>query len=162
MRAISSIAGWTLGVVVLATASCAPATPKPVDPTAGPDELSGPPRPFQEMGEQEQKNYMMTTVVPVMQHRFHAFDDDYYANFGCPTCHGAEPEARGFQMPEAALPRLPQPETPEWDEMMDDPSGLVLFMRDEVVPIMAALLGQAPFDPATGEGFGCFDCHTAR
>lgn len=163
MRAVSRLGPWMLGALVLAVAGCPePEPPTPVDPTAGAEELAGPPKPFHDMGEQAQKRYMMTTVLPVMQHRFHTFDGDYYADFGCPTCHGPEPEQQGFQMPEAALPALPPPDTPEWDDMMDDPSGVVRFMRDQVVPTMAALLDRPPFDPDTGEGFGCLDCHTTR
>ncbi len=32
-------------------------------------------------------------------------------------------------------------------------------MASEVIPAMAALLGQEPFNAETGEGFGCGGCH---
>jgi hypothetical protein len=35
------------------------------------------------------------------------------------------------------------------------------FMLKQVSPTTASLLGKAPFDPKTGEGFGCHGCHTA-
>lgn len=32
-------------------------------------------------------------------------------------------------------------------------------MAEVVVPAMAEAMGETPFDPATGEGFGCAGCH---
>jgi hypothetical protein len=164
MRALERIARWTLGLGVVAIAGCAdePTTVIPAEGTVGAEQIAGPPKPFGEMSVQEQKDYMMELVMPIMQGHFQAFDDDMYAEFGCPTCHGPEPDERDFKMPDAALPSLPAPDTAEWDEMMQEPSSLVLFMQNDVVPTMAALLGKPAFDPATGEGFGCLDCHTTR
>jgi hypothetical protein len=34
------------------------------------------------------------------------------------------------------------------------------FMMERVAPEMAKLLNLPPYDPATHEGFGCFNCHT--
>ena len=33
------------------------------------------------------------------------------------------------------------------------------FMGTKVSPQMAEIFGKKPFDPATGEGFGCGGCH---
>ena len=33
------------------------------------------------------------------------------------------------------------------------------FMSQKVSPQMAEIFGKKPFDPATGEGFGCNGCH---
>ena len=34
-----------------------------------------------------------------------------------------------------------------------------VFMTQTVWPRMAALVGEPQFDPATNEGFRCYDCH---
>jgi hypothetical protein len=36
---------------------------------------------------------------------------------------------------------------------------LAKFMSEKVSPQMAELFGKKPFDPASGEGFGCAGCH---
>jgi hypothetical protein len=39
---------------------------------------------------------------------------------------------------------------------------MVAFMGKKVVPTIANLLGEEPFDPKTGKGLGCFECHTKK
>ena len=43
----------------------------------------------------------------------------------------------------------------------EDPStaAYVRFMAAEVKPKMAELLNLPEYDPTTGQGFGCFNCH---
>ncbi|MFW6050456.1 MAG: hypothetical protein ACODAU_04735 [Myxococcota bacterium] len=159
------IARWTAALVIAAAAGCADepeAAPAP-EASAGaeqPAPPSGPPAPWSEMTFEQRKEHMKLAVLPAMEAQFYAFDADTYADFGCPTCHGADPEAHEFEMPSPDLPRLPSPESTEFEEMMAEPNAVVSFMQSGVVPTMADLLGTEPFDPDTGEGFGCFGCHT--
>jgi hypothetical protein len=37
---------------------------------------------------------------------------------------------------------------------------MMKFMGEVVKPKMQELLKEEPFDPATGTGFGCMECHT--
>ncbi len=37
---------------------------------------------------------------------------------------------------------------------------MVRFMFNHVVPATRQMVGGEPYDAETGEGFGCFDCHT--
>jgi hypothetical protein len=158
----NAMRAWTFAILCLGLLACADRTTvDPTDPTVGAEALPGPPKPFDQMTQDEQKAYMMNTVLPVMRARFQAFDAEYYADFGCPTCHGPEPKERGFAMPEPALPSLPAPDSAEWNEMMGRGKSVVRFMAEDVVPAMAALLGKPAYDPAIGEGFGCFGCHTS-
>ena len=84
---------------------------------------------------------------------FQAHDSDDYANFDCRTCHDED----SWEMPSALLPRLdPQ------DEYAAHDQPKVKFMMREVVPKMAELLKEQPFDPARAEGFGCFECHQKK
>jgi hypothetical protein len=36
---------------------------------------------------------------------------------------------------------------------------MVKFMGERVVPEMAKLLHEEPYNPETHQGFGCFHCH---
>jgi hypothetical protein len=35
-------------------------------------------------------------------------------------------------------------------------------MAKQVVPTVAGLLGEQPYDPKTQQGFGCLECHTKK
>jgi len=39
---------------------------------------------------------------------------------------------------------------------------IAAFMTEKVTPQMAELLGVKSFDPRTGQGFSCFNCHPAE
>jgi hypothetical protein len=86
---------------------------------------------------------------------FQGFDAEHYAEFGCVTCHGPGAKDGNFEMPSPALPKLPEDPTPVFQEKPE----VSKFMSEQVVPQMAKLLGEEPFNPETGKGFGCFDCH---
>jgi hypothetical protein len=63
-------------------------------------------------------------------------------------------------MPNPGLPVLPVPESAEWNAMKTERRHAFTFMAERVEPAMAGLLGLQPYDPATQQGFGCFNCHT--
>lgn len=68
-------------------------------------------------------------------------------------------EAVSFEVPNALF-SLARERTIEEARAYD--AKATEFMLNVVVPKMAALLAQKPYDPATGQGFGCFGCHPAE
>jgi hypothetical protein len=58
-------------------------------------------------------------------------------------------------MPSSSLPKLPTELTPVFEKAPE----VAKFMAEQVVPQMAKLLGEQPYNPETHQGFGCFDCH---
>lgn len=139
---------------VLALAACGG---KSSAPATTPTPAALPDVPFAKLDHAQQAEFMKQKVVPAMQPIFQKHDPKKYAAFGCETCHGEHPEARHFDMPNAALPALGyekefyarfKPTDLEW-------------MGGEVLPAMAKLLGETPSftDPAPTAGFGCAGCH---
>jgi hypothetical protein len=109
------------------------------------------------MTKDEQVAFMKKNVVPEMEPVFKAFDDKRYASFSCKTCHGPK-----FAVPKDFLPKLTFK-----DGKLIAPAGAKAakvseFMGKEVVPHMATALGLAPYDMATGKGFGCHGCHEVK
>ncbi len=119
---------------------------------------SGPNPPWDAMTKEQKTDYMKTAVMPKMKAEFQAFDGTKYASFGCRTCHGKGAKAGTFKMPNPDLPKLSPADN--FKKHMDAKPDLTKFMMQKVVPDMAAVLGEHPYDPATQQGFGCFDCHT--
>jgi hypothetical protein len=104
----------------------------------------------------------------------------------CATCHGANPEARGWQMP--AVATLPQPEVRNrgWERYsgaMDaqmrnaiygyiaesDNQTRATYMREVVMPGMARLLERPAYDftktyeyNRSRHAFGCYHCHKVK
>jgi hypothetical protein len=97
-------------------------------------------------------------VLPRMEKLFKEWRPDDHAGFRCQTCHGEEFDKPpvNFHMPRVAFPLK-----------ADDPVGGAMkydeeatrFMVEKVLPTMAELLGEKPYDQKTGEGFSCFRCH---
>jgi hypothetical protein len=105
--------------------------------------------------------YMKSDVLPKMGPLFHDYDAKRYATPKCTLCHGAGAKDGSFTMPNPGLPKLPP--TPEgFKKLHDQHPAAVEFMSKQVVPTMAALVGEQPYDPATQKGFGCFECHTKK
>lgn len=116
--------------------------------------------PFDSLKAGEKMEHMKTVVTPKMKALFQEFDAKEFANFSCGTCHGKGARSGTFKMPNADLPKLDvsdhfAKETKAHPEMMK-------FMGEKVVPEMANLLGEAPYNPETQTGFGCFGCHTKK
>lgn len=118
-------------------------------------EAPAPAKSWDAMTHDEKLALMKTVVMPKMKEAFQAFDAKKYADFSCKTCHG-KPENKG-KMPNNDVPKLDpkdqfakhQKKTPE----------LTKFMMTTVVPQMAKILGEQPYDPKTHQGFGCGNCH---
>ncbi len=112
---------------------------------------------FDAMTKSQKKKYMKEVVKPRMQEVLKEFDAEKFADVDCTTCHGESVFVNDFSMPSDDLPKLgPIPEVaeeyPRWTE----------FMKSRVVPEMATLLGEKPYDPQTKTGFGCGECHMMK
>jgi hypothetical protein len=146
-------------------APAAPATPPAAAGAAAGEKVVGPPEvAWKDMTGAQKGKYMKVVVTPKMKAVFQAFDGKEFAKFGCDTCHGKDPKAKKFKMPNAEIHALPgsreafevvMKEKPSWPKMAE-------FMSQKVEPQMATLLGLPEFDPKKPEagGFGCMNCHT--
>jgi hypothetical protein len=151
-----------LGRLVVVTASALaasacqgpPAEPEPVP--AAPPAVA-----WKDMTHAERADYMKRVVLPTMKPLFAAWEPDDFARMTCAACHGADAKEREFKMPNPDLPKLPADAAGFRLLAAQEPQA-VKFMSETVVPRMAALLGEAPYDHATHQGFGCFRCHTAE
>jgi hypothetical protein len=115
---------------------------------------------FDDMDEEQQKAYMKDVVLPKMKATFLTLNEKRYADMNCTTCHGPDAKKGKFEMPNPKLPKLDAKDN--FKAHMKHDADVVKFMAERVVPEMATLLGEAPYDPATQEGFGCFECHTKK
>jgi len=118
---------------------------------------------WKDMNYQQRKAYMKDVVTPKMKPIFRGFDAKTFADFGCETCHGKEPQKTKYKMPGPDVHPLPNtPEKfqaklkaePTWPKWTD-------FMAKQVEPAMGALLAIPVFDPkkpAPGT-FSCGACH---
>lgn len=111
------------------------------------------------MSTDERKDYMKTVVYPKMKDDFTAFDAKRFAEMNCVTCHGDSAKDGTFKMPNPKLPKLPGDEA-GLKALMEKKPAIANFMKSKVVPHMASLLGEQPYNMQTHEGFGCFECHT--
>ena len=122
---------------------------------AATESAAGSTKSFDEMTLDERKKLMKNVVVPEMGAAMHAFDPEEFADVSCKTCHGPGAKNGDFEMPTKSLPALDE-------EEMEEHSEMTQFMMETMVPKMAAILGEEPYNPETHEGFGCFHCHTKK
>ena len=116
---------------------------------------------WEHMKFEEKKKYMKSTVLPEMKKNFQAFDAKTYKKFNCATCHGEGATDGKFKMPNAKLPKLPQPtDRAGFMALQAKKPDAVKFMGTVVKPKMAELLGLAEWSPQNMNGFGCYQCHT--
>ena len=116
---------------------------------------------FDSLTHDERVDLMKHVVLPAMKTEFTAWEGEEFAAMNCATCHGAGAKDKTFEMPNPKLPKLPA-DAEGWKKLEAEEADAVKFMRETVVPKMAAMLGEQPYDPATGKGFGCFECHTTK
>jgi hypothetical protein len=144
----------------------APPTAAPVDtgaPAASSTPTTAPSAPpakptWASMSKDQKTEVMKTAVMPKMTTDFQGADAKRYAKFSCATCHGAGVKDGSFAMPNAGLPKLTT--DGKFAAEMKKNAKVTKFMMEVVVPDMATALGVAPYDPATKQGFGCFNCHS--
>jgi hypothetical protein len=143
-------------------ASAAPAESAAPAASAAPAP-SGPPGPgdWDKWSHDQKLEYMKTAVLPKMSGLFHDFDAKRFAEPKCVLCHGSGAKDGSFKMPNPELPKLDL--TPAGMKTMHAKfAPMVEFMAKQVVPTMAGLLGEQPYDPKTQQGFGCLECHTKK
>ena len=115
---------------------------------------------WERMTTAQRKKYMKATVLPQMKKLFVAFDKKY-KNMSCQTCHGEKAAENKYKMPNAELPKLPQPTNRAgFMALQQKKPEAVKFMGTKVKPTMAALLGLPEWSPSNTTGFGCYECHT--
>ena len=138
-----------------AAPAAAPAAPSPEAVAAG-KKID-----WDKMDVNAKKGYMKKTVLPTMKKLFVAFDKKRYGSMGCPTCHGEKASEHKFKMPNAELPKLPQPtDRAGFMALQQKKPEAAKFMGTQVKPTIAALLGKPEWQPSNPEGFGCYGCHT--
>jgi len=116
---------------------------------------------WDKMDVNQKKKYMKTTVLPTMKKLFVAVDKKHYAKMNCQTCHGEKAADNKFKMPNAELPKLPQPtDQAGFMALQQKKPEIVKFMGTQVKPTMAKLLGKPEWEPNNPTGFGCYGCHT--
>jgi hypothetical protein len=107
----------------------------------------------------ERLKVMKTMVAPTMAGVFQGYNAKEYAHFNCMSCHGDGVMQGNFTMPNPDLPKLPA--TPDGFKALAQKKPAIMgFMMNEVKPSMAKMLGLPEYDPSTGKGFGCLNCHT--
>ena len=111
--------------------------------------------PWKDKTHEQRKAYMKMTVKPTMKRLFTGFDAERFDDFGCTTCHGKSAMDGNFDMPNPELPKLT-----DFEKLKKEKPETMKFMKTTVVPTMARLLDQQPYDPKTKKGFGCMECHT--
>lgn len=118
------------------------------------------PKPWAELDQQGRQMFMATEVMPAMKETFTEIDASYADNFTCVTCHGSDTET--FAMP-SDISVLSAEELGTFTFEGEGRQEIANAMASSVVPQMAALLGQEPYNPETNTGtFGCASCHMVQ
>ena len=143
------------GLIAALSVACAETTASAPAPAApAPKEI-----PWGEMNKEQRIDYMKTTVLPRMKQAFTEFSPDRYSKMNCVTCHGDSAADGSFKMPNPKLPKLPAT-SDGFKALAAERPAVMEFMKSQVKPKMAAMLGEPEFNPATNSGFGCMECHT--
>lgn len=157
-----SIRLFPLFIAVVLASACGskPATaPAPTAPTTAPTTATASTEVhFDDMDRESKIAHMKTVVMPAMTTLFQSFDADHYDALRCEFCHGPGANAGKFEMPNPDLPKLNPADS--FKAHMTESPEMTEFMMQRVVPEMARLLGEEPYNAETGKGIGCFTCHT--
>jgi hypothetical protein len=113
---------------------------------------------FDKLSHEDRMKFMRTKVVPAMKETFQAFDAKKYANFGCKTCHGKDPQKSKYKMPNPELPPLDF----KLLEQGKQKPNIAEWMSRTVKPQMAQILERPQMSKDHPDGFGCLECHTEK
>jgi len=161
-RRIPNTNAVLLGFLAAAAMACAETTPAAPAPATAAAQTTAKPAgeiAWADMNKEQRIEYMKSVVVPRMKQAFTAFNPDRYAKMNCMTCHGDSATDGSFKMPNPRLPQLPN--SPDgFKKLAAEKPAVLDFMKNEVKPKMAALLGMPEWTPENKSGFGCVECHT--
>ena len=147
-------------VETAAPTATASATPTAL-PTALPTATASAPPPkkktWANFNHDEKLAFMKSEVTPKMAKTWGDFDKKY-AKLDCATCHGSAAKKGNFKMPNAELPKLDHKDGFKAHKGKQK----VLDFMFKMTPELAGILQLPPFDPATGQGFGCGGCHVMK
>ena len=116
--------------------------------------INPPEVPWAEMSPEDREMDMVARFHPIFREVFQNHDAVEFASFECESCHGADPQARHFEMPNPALAPVPAAGTPAYEAMRARDAAMTTFMEEEVTPHMQTMLG-------VGAAFTCNGCHPA-
>jgi len=112
--------------------------------------------PFDDLDHDQRVEFMKQKVVPTMKPLFQNHDPEGFAGFGCPTCHGESAKQGQYVMPNPKLPKLDMSHLDKFKK--ED----VEWMKTQILPTMAGLIGEPVQSPDNPKGFHCFECHTQK
>ncbi|MBK6922847.1 MAG: hypothetical protein IPH07_36000 [Deltaproteobacteria bacterium] len=155
----------SLSILLFATAGLSacnrPASnPTPPSETPKADDTAAatphdPNKPFHELDKDGKMKRMTDVVMPELGALFREYDATRYAKFDCATCH-----VNHAHHPKDGLPKIKLSDG-GYEQLVKEKPELMEFMG-KVAPAMAKAMAEPPFDPATGQGFGCGGCHTVE
>lgn len=154
------------GAQPAAPADATPATPATPDAPAGGEaaaadgektEPGAPGVAWSDKSFKQRQEYMGIVFLKAMKKSFKAHDEASFSGFKCQTCHGDDMKEKNFAMPTDSL--LPLDANKPVEMAMEFDEEITKFMIEQVVPESAKLLDMEPYNPETGQGFGCFGCH---
>ena len=148
-KSVSSILVAAVLVSIFVFAGVRPAQGKAV----GPPQVA-----WKDLTYDQKRAYMKDAVVPTMKPIFQAFDAKKYANFGCKTCHGKDPQKTKYKMPNRELPQLDF----HLLEQGKQKPNIAEWMSKTVKPQVAQILEVPQMSKDHPDGFGCLECHTEK
>jgi hypothetical protein len=104
--------------------------------------------------------HMQAIVLPDARTELTAYDARRFTTMTCKTCHGDGVDDGSFRMPNPALPQLDG--TPDGFQRLEREHPQAVEAMNKLTRRTADLLGEQPFSPQTGSGFGCFRCHVNK
>ena len=142
-----------LVVLLSMLVSCGGARPEPVVATSQPHQPT-----WEKLSWDERHLAMTFRVLPNIAKTWQVYEKTDYPEMTCARCHGSDGEKKAYKLPNSLAPLDPQ-HMPDPASKDPDEAEIAKFMYGHVVPEMTALLDAEPYDPKTGKGFYCFDCH---
>ena len=109
------------------------------------------------MSKDAKSKFMRANVVQPMKTAFQGFDAKDFAKFNCKTCHGKGAITKEYKMPNPDLPKLDFAELKAGKH-----AEMVKFMKEQVTPKVAEILGLPERSRTNPDGFGCLNCHEEK